>query len=338
MSYADAVLQGNLAKLRAAPVGTRNITLAQVAFRLFQFAPMAWTMEAMADVLDHEARLLGLERREIRDTLRSAERGAAKKVLPYDTLIKVAQGRPPSFQAVPREPEPPQEAPDPPPQWQAKAQAFLEWGQDRLWETATPEALEYLVGERGLHELLILNEGLGYNPTAITRSRAAWGLPPDPESGDALYLPAGILLPYVAQQALIKLEIRSIPSGKYTVPGSTNALWGTDRLSPHKPAMLVEGVLNALSVKQAAATMVTPVALGAATHARRVRWIAPLAACPLVLVSTDVGEAGDMAAVYWLDVLHHNARRWRPYVDDVNTMLTAGMDVAVWVQAGLEAG
>ena len=106
MSYADAVLQGNLAKLRAAPVGTRNITLAQVAFRLFQFAPMAWTMEAMADVLDHEARLLGLERREIRDTLRSAERGAAKKILPYDTLIKVAQGRPPSFQAVPREPEP----------------------------------------------------------------------------------------------------------------------------------------------------------------------------------------------------------------------------------------
>jgi hypothetical protein len=39
---------------------------------------------------------------------------------------------------------------------------------------------------------------------------------------------------------------------------------------------------------------------------------------------------------YWLDVLQHNARRWRPPFDDPAVMLQAGLDLPQWVEAGLQ--
>jgi hypothetical protein len=99
----------------------------------------------------------------------------------------------------------------------------------------------------------------------------------------------------------------------------------------------VEGVFNALTIHQEAGDLVTPVALGAATHCRRVRWIAPLASVPQILISTDAGKAGEDAAGYWLNLLAHNGRRWRPYTDDPNAMHMAGISVRDWVRAGLEA-
>ena len=51
----------------------------------------------------------------------------------------------------------------------------------------------------------------------------------------------------------------------------------------------------------------------------------------------DADAGGEEAAHYWLGVLQHNARRWRPLFDDPAAMLQAGLDVRLWVEAGLAA-
>jgi len=51
----------------------------------------------------------------------------------------------------------------------------------------------------------------------------------------------------------------------------------------------------------------------------------------------DADAGGEEAAGYWLDVLAHNARRWRPLFDDPAAMLQAGLDMRQWVEAGLKA-
>jgi DNA primase len=102
--------------------------------------------------------------------------------------------------------------------------------------------------------------------------------------------------------------------------------------------MLLEGEINALTVAQAARDLVTPVATGGTTHARRACWIGRLAVAPLVLVAfdADANGAGDAAAAWWLNILA-NGKRWRPYWDDPNAMAQAGADVRGWVAAGLES-
>ena len=69
--------------------------------------------------------------------------------------------------------------------------------------------------------------------------------------------------------------------------------------------------------------------------ARRPRWLAPLAACDVVLVAFDSDEPGEEAAAYWLNILP-KARRWRPYFGkDANGLATSGGDVAAWILDGL---
>ena len=119
--------------------------------------------------------------------------------------------------------------------------------------------------------------------------------------------------------------------------GSKHALYNADALRSDKPAILTEGVFDALSIAQAAEDFVTPVAAGSTTGARDVQWIAKLAMCPLVLVSFDAEpDKGDKAAAWWVEVLS-NAQRWRPYWGDANAMAQAGVDLRHWVATGLSA-
>ena len=112
---------------------------------------------------------------------------------------------------------------------------------------------------------------------------------------------------------------------------------GADALGPGRPAVLLEGEFDALTINQHAGGIVAAIATGSTAGARRVRWLAQLALCSAVLVAFDGDEAGEKAAEYWLDVLS-NARRWRTYYGkDANGLATAGGDVPQWVRSGLAA-
>jgi|APSaa5957512622_1039677.scaffolds.fasta_scaffold19314_4 DNA primase len=221
-------------------------------------------------------------------------------------------------------------------QWQTSARAFVETCQEALWTSAGRRGLDWLHG-RKLEDATIKAAGLGFNVTTRCPARSAWGLPPD--EGKKVWLPSGIVIPWQIGSELWRVNIRRLEGEpKYIGPaGSANGLYGADGLlvDAERPVVLVEGEFDALSLQQEAGAAVAVVATGSTAGARRPRWIALLAQAPVVLVSFDADEAGDEGARYWTRILA-NARRWRPYWEDVNAMIRDGIGVRYWLEAGLK--
>lgn len=222
--------------------------------------------------------------------------------------------------------------------WLEPAAAFLAGCQAELRAAPHAKALAWLQGRR-LAAHTIADAGLGYNPADQYLDRAAWGLPPaqdDRGRAKRLWLPRGIVIPWLIDGELWGIRIRR-PQGDpkyYWIPGGTPALYRADTLTPDRPAVLVEGEIDALTIAQAAGDLAGVVATGSTHGGRRVRWLARLNAAPAVLVAYDADDAGEAAAHYWLSALS-NARRWRPYWSDPNDMARDGVDVRGWVAAGL---
>lgn len=233
----------------------------------------------------------------------------------------------------------------PPEAWQNSARAFVSVSQDRLWSDAGAKAREWL-RDRGFGDDVIRGAGLGFNDRDRYEDRQSWGL--DPELNDngnpkKVWLPRGIVIPWEIEGEMWRVNIRrpltpqQIEAGeqKYIGPaGFAMGLYNAEKITADKPAVLVEGELDALTVQQHAGDIVVPVATGATSHARRLKWITRLALPPLVLVSFDSDDAGEAAAAYWIDALP-NAKRWRPYWGDANDLARAGADVRAWIAAGL---
>ena len=78
-----------------------------------------------------------------------------------------------------------------------------------------------------------------------------------------------------------------------------------------------------------AGDLVTAVATGSVSGARKPRWIKRLSSVPLVVVAFDDDEAGEHAATWWLDAVP-KAKRWIPNGDPAG-MLERGENLREWV-------
>jgi len=224
--------------------------------------------------------------------------------------------------------EPPSDA------WQGRAIDFCSECIERLWTEEGARARAWLVEKRGLNEQTIMDGSLGYNPVDRQEAPELWGFEADHRP---VWLPRGITIPWAARGHAWRVNIRR-PEGnpKYvSAAGSATALYRANMLASGRAAMLVEGEFDALTIWQHAGGIIAAVATGSTTAARRPRWLAPLAACGVVLVAFDSDEAGEEAAAYWLHILP-KARRWRPYFGkDANDLAMGGGDVAAWILDGL---
>lgn len=114
-------------------------------------------------------------------------------------------------------------------------------------------------------------------------------------------------------------------------PGGTKSeLYQAESLRMKRPTVLTEGAIDALSIAQDCADLVNVVATGGADCGKQIKWLARLAVMPLVLVAFDADAPGDEHAQWWLDRLK-NARRLRPFLHDVNDILTDGWDLRQWI-------
>jgi hypothetical protein len=167
-----------------------------------------------------------------------------------------------------------------------------------------------------------------------------WGL--GPEHGK-IHLLQGIVFPWCVGPELWRVLFRregdNIPKDERykQIARGGNTFYQVDTLRPNLPAMMVEGVLDALVVRQEAGDLIAVVAAGT-TSGRLERWIGRLGLASTVLIALDADAAGDMASGWWLNALGPQARRWRPFWDDPAAMLQDGANLRTWVREGLGTG
>ena len=213
------------------------------------------------------------------------------------------------------------------------------------------DACAYLV-DRGLEKETIRRAGIRWNPSDVWEAHSAWGLEeiinPDTGNPSKVWIPRGWVIPHLAYGALWGIRVRRpnedlAPDSKRKyqwVKGSRPTLYGAESLQTDRPAILVEGVFNMLSVRQAASDLVTPVAAGSTTYCRAAHWERLLTGPPLLLVSfdNDANRAGAKNAAYWLHRLPDAHAWFAPGTGlDVNDLLRIGGNAAIraWIDAGL---
>jgi len=239
--------------------------------------------------------------------------------------------------------------------WQDAARSFILRAERYLWLPNVPkavEALEYLRA-RGLTDETIKNAHLGYCPLGkdgrwYFDSFEHWGidsaqLRQDQREKGGVRIPDGIVIPWVEGSTIWKIAVKR-PGEKLDygqVLGSGEGMYNVDSIEYDKPAMIVEGEIDALSVQQEAGDLVAVVATGSTTRGRLMRWNADLAMASIVLQSYDEDAAGDQGAEYWLETLKHSIR-WSPGVcKDPNEMLQqqaqpGATTVREWVEYGIQ--
>jgi len=202
-------------------------------------------------------------------------------------------------------------------EWQWAARGFARMCKAALWSEVGAKALQWL-RDRGMFDELIDAHDLGFCPQDMI---VDWG------TGKKIQLYRGIVIPYLGEDQLWKLEVRratNIKKERYrTIEGSANALYGYASLEFKGKAVMTEGVFDALCMEQALAEAgvegVAVVATGSTDGSKVSRWKMKLALCDRVVVAfdNDPDGAGSNAAEYWLRRLP-DSLRWTPPHGDIN--------------------
>jgi DNA primase len=228
--------------------------------------------------------------------------------------------------------------------WQYAADLFASRCFERLWSSDGKPALDYLRG-RGFHDDTIREARFGFNDEEAYWEPSLLGL--EETRDKPIWVPRGITIPWHIEGKLWRLNFRRSITAKQELagepkyiplPGSPNCVYLIDDIVPGQPCLMVEGEFNAWSIKQEAGDLVSVIGLGAATHGRRIRWIAKIGTASIVLVALDgdLDEGkGDKSAQYWIDALKPRARRLRPIRKDPNDMLRDGAPIRAWVNMGI---
>lgn len=254
-------------------------------------------------------------------------------------------------------------------EWQQAAHLIIERASIYLWHRNSPEgkqALAYLRG-RGLKDETIKRAKLGYVPLDKSTGRwymgdfKKWGINPDELREDqrakgGVRIPDGILIPWMEGNTIWKLCVKrpgQIMSYGQVMGSSDGGLYNIDSVTADMPAMMVESELCALSVQQEAGDICNCIATGSTPKGRNSRLASDLVAASCILQSFDADEAGDEAAIYWVERFKGKCGRWRPWADewgetlrfkDPNEMLQnqdafkvfTGYTLRGWVEAGIE--
>lgn len=217
-------------------------------------------------------------------------------------------------------------------EWQWAARGFARMCKAALWSEVGEKALQWL-RDRGILDEFIDSHELGFCPQDHV---VDW------ETGQKIKLYRGIVIPYLGEDQLWKIEVRratNVKKDRYrTIEGSANALYGYANLEFKGKSVMVEGVFDALCMEQALAEAgcegVATVATGSTDGSKVSRWKMKLALCDRVIIAfdNDPDGAGDKAAEYWLHRLP-DSLRWTPPHGDINDMWLK--DKAVLIEACL---
>lgn len=251
--------------------------------------------------------------------------------------------------------------------WQKKARALVAWATECL--VNTPEKMEYLA-RRGIDAKAVRRYRLGYIPgekgkKCLFRPRKAWGIPDkiDKKSGETknyLWIPRGIVVPYITgsgddwrvERIRIRRNDEDVPTdehgkkkNKYIVldgSPSKDMMWLDCATPTHTDGGMVvvtEAELDAIALHSVAGDLFHCVSSETAvishiSHTTNDRL--KKAAC--ILVALDRDESGEKGTPAWLATFPR-AKRWPcPGAKDPGDAVAAGLDLRLWLVAGIPDG
>jgi len=226
--------------------------------------------------------------------------------------------------------------------WIEKAGEFLKATGVSLW-TEENNGLAFLKA-RGLEERTIRQANLGWNKKDLYHDRESWGLLREFRSDGRpkkICLPAGIVIPSFGYDGnLIRIRIRrEVPfdGRRYDViPGSSMAplIIGKEK----EVFCIVESDLDAWLIHQEAGDLVGVCSLGSVTYKPDQLLHAVLTKSALILLSLDADEAGKRESWgFWVNTYGKKVKRWPPIGGkDPGEMLQNGVNIRVWIEAGLD--
>ena len=252
---------------------------------------------------------------------------------PDSRMSSLGEHNPSNIILFPQSPEPPSM------KWQKQAYILLKSAEEYLWRSYC-ENIRTFLHERGLTDITIKRAHLGWNPTNQFPSREEWGLPTkfkDDGQPSKLFIPAGLIIPYVKDKQIQKVKIRRHdPEDQqkyYIIPGSspTPIIIGNSR-----DIMILESELDAILVDQEAGDVISSIALGSAQIRPDSSNEYMLKQAGTILVSLDNDEAGARAYWSWWKKHFPQSKRWPvPYEKDPTEAYQKGLNLRDWVLVGL---
>lgn len=232
----------------------------------------------------------------------------------------------------------------PSPAWQARGLAFMETCEAALWSSTGARALAWL-RERGLTDDTIKYYRLGYNQPPDNYERescAEWGLPDDTNKR-GIWLPRGVIIPWLIGGALWAVHIRQpVGAPKYIfVSGSQVGLFGADNLAGCEIALLTEGEFDCMLADQWVYDKAGCITLGGAQKRLDLAtWGVYLLPVRAILAAYDLDPAGRRGLA---DLLQKSARihparvpSLRAGDKDLTDYHQAGGDLWEWLKYNLD--
>ncbi|TMC24569.1 MAG: hypothetical protein E6J34_00320, partial [Chloroflexi bacterium] len=235
-------------------------------------------------------------------------------------------------------------------EWQEVARSFAWVGMGRL----QGQELAYL-RERGLTTADIQDAMLGYYPDYKRKRADKWGYAyREHEKPFEIRIPRGIVIPWFHWGNVVCLRFRRLPWDesdearqyygvneqgeieRYRVlfGSASTYFYGGDRLTPGCNVAMLEGEFDALIARRN--NSLVCIATGSTAWGRTNSNLRRLAMCEQVLLCFDNDAAGNKAADNWARGLR-NVKRWRPLWSDANAMANDGVNLATWLNLGLES-
>ena len=236
----------------------------------------------------------------------------------------------------------PREATAPATKWQERARVVLNGAIDTLWSERGANMRAWLRTEKGLHDATIKGACLGLNLADKSEPRATWGLDiQHKEDGTEkkLWLPAGLVIPWVVNGDVHRLRIRRSDPGdgaRYVIVSGSSmapATWNLERAA----AVIVESELDGLLLNQEVGDLCMAVAMGSAQAKPDAATHSALKAAAVLLAALDTDEAGAKASwKFWPATYGMKTRRW-PTVKgkDASEARLNGLDLREWIVAGI---
>jgi DNA primase len=232
--------------------------------------------------------------------------------------------------------------------WQERARRLAEESERWLFQPHpfAQAMLGWLKERRGLSEETIKEHRLGL---ALINNRfeghEKWGLEPvfkDDGTPKKIWIPRGLTIPLCQDGKIYRIRIRrpkfalrsEADPRYYLLRGSdTRAMiLGTD-----KPvSIIVESELDALLLHQEAGDLVNVISLGNAQTRPDQGAAEILKQSQLILVALDADQAGATESWRWWRDHYPQSHRWPSVAGkDPGDMLTAGVNIRTWIEAGL---